>query len=164
MALVPGAADLQTLAALLTERRAQVAVAESCTGGELSALLTSLSGSSAWFDRGVVTYSNAAKIDLLGVSPEILRTCGAVSAETAEAMALGVLRSSRQASFSVAITGIAGPQGGRPEKPVGTVFIATASAEGAKADRHLFAGERAAVRRQAVAAALSALIIRVKST
>ncbi len=97
-----------------------IAVAESCTAGGLGYALTSVSGSSDWFDRGFITYSNSSKMEILGVKPETLEEFGAVSTETAGEMALGVLRFSH-ATCAVSITGIAGPGGGTPEKPVGTV-------------------------------------------
>lgn len=101
----------------------KIAVAESCTGGLIAATLTDVPGSSAWFDRGFVTYSNQAKIDMLGVQPEILQQYGAVSTETANQMVFGVLQSS-EANCAIAVTGIAGPDGGSDAKPVGTIFIA----------------------------------------
>lgn len=107
----------------LTAIQAKIAVAESCTGGLIAAAITEIPGSSAWFDRGFVTYSNAAKVEMLGVSPETLQQHGAVSAQTARDMAAGVLSHS-DAEFSLAVTGVAGPSGGSAEKPVGTVFIA----------------------------------------
>lgn len=97
--------------------------AESCTGGWISQMITSVSGSSAWFDRGFITYSNQAKIQMLGVNPETLNHYGAVSAEVASEMVTGALSHSA-ANIALAVTGIAGPDGGSPEKPVGTVFIA----------------------------------------
>ena len=118
---------------LLAERTAQrllnqrltLATAESCTGGLLAATLTEIPGSSAVLNRGFVTYSNASKTDLLGVSPELIATHGAVSEEVVRAMAEGALRKSG-ATFALATTGIAGPDGGTPEKPVGTVWLALA--------------------------------------
>ncbi|PPD37084.1 MAG: damage-inducible protein CinA [Methylomonas sp.] len=107
----------------LTAIQAKIAVAESCTGGLIAAAITEIPGSSAWFDRGFVTYSNAAKVEMLGVSPETLQQHGAVSAQIARDMAAGVLSHS-DAEFSLAVTGVAGPGGGSAEKPVGTVFIA----------------------------------------
>ena len=135
-----------------------VATAESCTGGLVAAALTEIPGSSDVFDRGFVTYSNAAKEAMLGVPPAVLDRHGAVSRETAEAMATGALASS-QADIAVAITGIAGPGGGSAEKPVGLVHFACASREGARLHRERRFGDigRAAVRRLAVAEALAML-------
>jgi nicotinamide-nucleotide amidase len=151
------------LAAALAARGATMAGAESCTGGMIAAACTSRAGSSAWFERGVVTYSNRAKSDLLGVAPSLIDAHGAVSAEVARAMAEGALAHS-PARFSVAVTGIAGPDGGTPAKPVGTVWIATA-ARGAVAEATLLqaSGDRAAVREQSVVRALELLLDRVEA-
>lgn len=119
-----------TLIVKAKERGLRVAIAESCTGGLVSAALTDIPGASDVFDRGFVTYSNAAKIDMLGVSEAILAAHGAVSAETAQAMAKGALEHSL-ADVAVAITGVAGPGGGTPEKPVGLVHFACAKRGGA---------------------------------
>lgn len=159
--------------ALLKARGLTLSVAESCTGGGLGALLTSVPGSSSVFERGYLTYSNAAKTDLLGVPEEVLKTFGAVSEETVLAMAQGCLRRSG-ASHACAITGIAGPDGGTPEKPVGTVWIAVAgqaSSVGAPVEaggsnstgdrqtfharRFQFRGDRHAVRQRSTYAALN---------
>lgn len=146
------------LGRLCKARRARVAVAESCTGGGLAEAITAIAGSSEWFDRGFVTYSNEAKQDLLGVSAATLRKYGAVSEEVARAMAVGALARSR-AEAAVAITGIAGPGGGSAQKPVGTVWFAWASSDGAiHTERHRFRGGRAAVRRQSVQVALEGLL------
>ncbi len=134
-----------------------LATAESCTGGMISAALTDLPGSSAVFDRGFVTYSNAAKTDLLGVDPALIQTKGAVSAEVAVAMAGGALERSA-ASVAVSVTGIAGPDGGSPEKPVGLVWFGLATGSGVTAEHALFTGDRAAIRRQATAKALNLLL------
>ena len=157
--------DLEQLAAQLGARLAErgewLAVAESCTGGWLAQAITAIAGSSGWFDRGFVTYSNAAKTDMLGVPEATLACHGAVSEATALAMAQGVLAHSR-ADWSVAITGIAGPSGGSPEKPVGTVSFAWASRQtGAQAQTRHFTGDRAAVREQAVRHALNGLLDRI---
>ena len=135
-----------------------VATAESCTGGMIGAALTDLPGSSEIFERGFITYSNNAKQETLGVPPATLRDHGAVSAQTALAMARGALAHGR-AELVVAVTGIAGPGGGSAEKPVGTVFIAY----GMRGDtlhcaEHHFTGDRAAVRRHTVEAALQHLL------
>src|SRR4051794_13365611 len=131
--------------------------AESCTGGGVAAALTDVPGSSEWFERGYVTYSNAAKVGDLGVDPQALERHGAVSIETARLMAEGALRRSG-ADVVVALTGIAGPDGGTLEKPVGLVYLAFGR-RGATVQviRELYAGNRAAVRRQAVAEALRRL-------
>lgn len=141
---------------LATGRR--LATAESCTGGWLAKCLTDIAGSSQWFERGYVTYSNAAKEQALGVAPEVLATFGAVSRQTAEQMAAGALSASG-ADIAVAITGIAGPGGGSPGKPVGLVWIALAVHRGdgivaSRSEEHVFRGEREAIRRASVAAAL----------
>lgn len=112
--------SLKKLTKLLLVTQRLMVTAESCTGGLLGASLTTLSGSSSWFDRGFITYSNDAKVTMLGVSPELIQQYGAVSAEVAQSMAEGALHNSR-ADVSIAITGIAGPTGGTSQKPVGTV-------------------------------------------
>jgi len=145
----------------LSKRRVAIATAESCTGGGVAEAITRISGSSDWFDRGFVTYSNAAKRDMLGVARATLGRHGAVSAQTAREMARGALRRSR-AQASVAITGIAGPTGGSRAKPVGLVFIAWARRGRAPdAERFDFKGGRASIRRQSVAAALRGLLERL---
>ncbi len=126
---------------LLKEKKVRVAVAESCTGGLIASRFTRVPGSSAWFDRGVVTYSNQAKTEILGVPSEIIETKGAVSQETAEAMARGVLTLSG-VDYALAVTGIAGPSGGSPEKPVGTVFIGLAAKDKVLVRRFRFSGTR----------------------
>ena len=136
----------------------QLAAAESCTGGWLAKAVTDIAGSSAWFDRGYVTYSNQAKQDMLGVSELVLREHGAVSEASVLAMAEGALRHSL-ADVSVAISGIAGPGGATPDKPVGTVWLAWAHrGEPIHAQHFLFAGDREAVRAQAVIAGLEGLL------
>lgn len=153
----------ENLGRLLIERGEWLAAAESCTGGWLAQSVTAIAGSSAWFDRGFVTYSNAAKVDMLGVPESTLERHGAVSEAVARAMAQGVLAHSR-ADWSVAITGIAGPSGGSPDKPVGTVCFAWAGKDaGCEAQTCLFSGDRAAVREQSVRYALTGLIDRVGS-
>ncbi len=138
---------------LLAQRRMTLAVAESCTGGMIGSRITNSAGSSAYFERGVVTYSNASKTDLLGVPAELIERSGAVSAETALAMARGV-RERAGTDLGLAATGIAGPAGGRPEKPVGLVHIALAWQGGETAEEHRFLGDRGQVRRRAAQAAL----------
>ena len=151
-------ARVQLLGQHLFQAGRKLAVAESCTGGELAALLTSVPGSSTWFERGWVTYSNQAKTDLLGVSAQLIEQAGAVSETVACAMAEGALQAA-PVDLAVAITGIAGPDGGRPGKPVGTVWIAVTHRAGTTRARcHVFAGDRAAVRGQSVVAALDALL------
>ena len=148
--------------AMLQERAAQVTLAESCTGGWMAKLLTDVAGSSAWFDRGFVTYSNAAKQELLGVRADVLAAHGAVSGQVVEQMALGALARS-QAQFSIAVSGIAGPGGGSEAKPVGTVWLAWGVAGQSVATRCLhLAGDRDRVRRQAVACALDGLLLQAK--
>jgi len=138
----------------LLAARLMLVTAESCTGGGVAAAITDVPGSSQWFERGYVTYSNAAKIADLGVEPALLERHGAVSAAVVEAMAAGALRATG-ADVAVAISGIAGPDGGTADKPVGLVFLAVQRRGGAaRVLRELFPGDRAAVRRAAVAAAL----------
>jgi len=139
-----------------TQRR--LAVAESCTGGWLAKCLTDIPGSSQWFERGYVTYSNAAKEQALAVSASVIETFGAVSRPTVEQMAAGALHASG-AQLALAITGVAGPDGGSPAKPVGLVWLALAQRNGpcAALEQH-FSGDREAVRRAAVAAALRLLL------
>lgn len=136
---------------------AQVTTAESCTGGGIAEAITRVAGSSAWFEAGYVTYSNAQKTRQLGVPVDLFETVGAVSREVVERMASGAQRASG-ARFAVAVSGIAGPGGGTPEKPVGTVWIAWADGERLFARRRLFDGDRQAVRGQTVETALLGLI------
>jgi nicotinamide-nucleotide amidase len=146
------------LGATLTRHGLTLAVAESCTGGWIAKCLTDVPGSSAWFERGLVTYSNAAKQSLLGVDPDTLRREGAVSKAVAAQMARGVLAHS-PARVALAVTGIAGPEGGVPGKPVGTVWLAWAlPADRTLVRREQFSGDREAVRRQTVATALATLL------
>ena len=135
----------------------RLATAESCTGGLIAATLTEIAGSSDVVERGFVTYSNEAKTELLGVPPELIARAGAVSAEVAEAMAEGALEGS-PADVAVAVTGIAGPGGATGTKPVGLVYLGICRRGAAAAhERHVFSGNRAAVRRAAVAAAFELL-------
>ena len=146
------------LATALRARGSQIATAESCTGGLIAAACTSVAGSSDWFERGFVTYSNEAKAELLGVPMALIETHGAVSAEVARAMADGALAHSH-AGLAVAVTGIAGPGGATPGKPVGTVWLAVARAGSAtQAELLTLAGDRAAVREQTVQRALQRLL------
>ncbi len=149
------------LAASLLARGEHAVTAESCTGGWIAKVLTDLSGSSAWFDGGVVSYSNAAKQALLGVREQTLNDHGAVSAECAREMVVGV-RARFDADIAVSVTGIAGPTGGSADKPVGTVWIAWQRRHG-KPEALLvgFDGDRESVRRQTVAAALTGLLERL---
>jgi nicotinamide-nucleotide amidase len=141
----------------LAKRRAvMIATAESCTGGGVAEAITRIAGSSEWFDRGFVTYSNAAKQGMLGVRAATLAAHGAVSEPVARQMALGALRKS-DAHIAVAITGIAGPGGGTPEKPVGLVCFAWAKAGEAATHSMVFEGNRQAVRAYSVAVALEGL-------
>ncbi len=143
------------------QRRLLIATAESCTGGWASQVITHTAGSSEWFERGFVTYSNEAKTELLGVRPETINQYGAVSRETAAEMAAGALKNSN-ALIALAITGIAGPTGGSPGKPVGTVCFAWCRVgETADTETAIFAGAREAVRRQAVVHALRGLLVRL---
>jgi nicotinamide-nucleotide amidase len=156
-------ADLATqwvapLADALRARGWRLAAAESCTGGLLAAACTALAGSSDWFERGFVTYSNEAKAEQLGIDPALIAAQGAVSQAVAEAMAAGALARSA-ADLAVAVTGIAGPTGAVPGKPVGTVWLAWARRGAAPMSERLqLAGDRAAVRARTVAIALERLI------
>jgi nicotinamide-nucleotide amidase len=141
--------------AALKQRGLMLATAESCTGGWTAQAITAVAGSSAWFDRGFVTYTNISKHELLGVPAETLKRHGAVSEQTAKAMAEGVLAHSH-ADVALAVTGIAGPSGGTAEKPVGTVCFAWAGRGRASVSaREHFSGERSTIRRQAVQRALA---------
>ena len=139
------------------------ATAESCTGGWAAQVITHIAGSSAWFERGFVTYANVAKTDMLGVRSITIETFGAVSLETASEMATGALKHSN-ALISLSITGIAGPTGGSADKPVGTVcFGWCRKGEPPTCERRLFAGDRESIRRQAVIHALTGLIERARN-
>lgn len=172
--LNPATADqVQALAAALLARGHWLVTAESCTGGLIAGSCTELAGSSAWFDSGLVTYSNEAKTALLGVPPELIAAHGAVSEPVALAMAAGAragaqARRPGQGVWAVAVTGIAGPGGGSADKPVGTVWLAWAGPDGPdapdgapQAERCHFAGDRHAVRQQTVDRALSGLLQRL---
>ncbi|MBK7015946.1 MAG: nicotinamide-nucleotide amidohydrolase family protein [Sulfuritalea sp.] len=151
----------QALGSACLQRRLLIATAESCTGGWAAQVITHTAGSSAWFERGFVTYANEAKVDMLGVRPETLAGFGAVSPETAAEMAGGALKNS-SALISLAITGIAGPTGGSPGKPVGTVCFAWCRADAAaETETQVFSGDREAIRRQAVVHALRGLLLRI---
>ena len=149
---------VERLASALRERGIFMATAESCTGGLIAAACTSLAGSSAWFERGFVTYSNAAKTQMLGVPDALIAAHGAVSEPVVCAMAAGALAQSA-ATVAVAVTGIAGPGGGTADKPVGTVWIATAASDGpTEATLLLATGDRAAIRAETVDRALTLLL------
>lgn len=144
--------------AALQARGWMLALAESCTGGWVAKALTDVPGSSGWLERAVVSYSNRAKVELLGVSPRALETHGAVSEAVVREMAEG-LRARSPVHLTAAVSGIAGPEGGSPEKPVGTVWFAWSAVDAAtRARRCRFQGDREAVRRQSVAAALEGLL------
>ena len=161
---VPTADEIRGLAVrlgeLALERKVMVASAESCTGGLVAGAITDVAGSSGWFERGFVTYSNRAKIEQLGVDPELIARHGAVSGETVKAMAQGAEAASG-AQWTVAVTGIAGPAGGSPDKPVGTVWFAWAGPKGVEALHRRLEGDRAAVRAASVAIALRGLVDRL---
>jgi nicotinamide-nucleotide amidase len=168
MTTSPTDADLQTLSRSLGERllaRGEwLATAESCTGGLIAKLCTDIAGSSGWFERGLVTYSNAAKHSLLSLPLERLDgPPGAVSAETVQGMVNGLLEAA-PVQWAVAVSGIAGPGGGSADKPVGTVWIGWGGPGAAVASsRYLFAGDRDAVRRQSARVALEGLLILLQS-
>jgi len=145
------------LGARLKQAGLYLVTAESCTGGWLSQAVTSVPGSSEWFERGFVTYSNLAKQDLLTVKAATIATYGAVSEQTALEMVKGALAQS-QAQVAVAITGVAGPGGGSPDKPVGTVWIAYAFPNNTYAQHNCFFGDRNRIREQAVTTALHRLV------
>lgn len=147
----------ERLAQALLARGWMLATAESCTGGMIAAACTDLSGSSNWFERGFVTYSNAAKQELLGVDPALIAQHGAVSEVVVRAMAFGAVRHS-QAQVSVAVTGIAGPTGGSPQKPVGTVWFGFQVDGRLTSETRRFDGDRAAVREATVVHALERLL------
>jgi nicotinamide-nucleotide amidase len=150
-------ADAEALLALARSRHKMIATAESCTGGLIAAALTAIAGSSDVVERGLVTYSNAAKTELLGVPAELIASVGAVSREVAERMASGAISHSR-ADVAVAVTGVAGPGGGSAEKPVGLVWFAIASRGApARSVSHIFPGDRTAVRAATVAEAIRLL-------
>lgn len=151
--------SVQDIAQRLRSQWQFMVCAESCTGGLIAAACTSVAGSSDWFDRGFVTYSNEAKTEMLGVDAALIDHHGAVSEEVAMAMARGALQHAPRASWAVAVTGIAGPGGGSADKPVGTVWLAWAGPQGRLRTMHkLFAGDRTAVREQTRDAALQGLL------
>jgi len=162
MTQTPALSDLDTpalvqaLADVLQRKRWMMATAESCTGGLIAGACTDLSGSSNWFERGFVSYSNEAKTELLGVDAALIDAHGAVSEEVARAMAQGAVAHSR-AQVAVAVTGVAGPTGGSPEKPVGTVWFGWSSNGQVRTERRRFDGDRATVRAATVHYALQTL-------
>ena len=151
---------VERLAQALRARGAMLATAESCTGGLIAGACTEISGSSDWFERGFVTYSNAAKTELLGVSTELLAVHGAVSDPVVRAMTEGALARA-PVQWSLAVTGVAGPTGGSADKPVGTVWFGWAGPEGVTSECRLFPGDRQAVRQATVAHALEGLLSRL---
>ena len=155
--------DIQRLAEVLLERDWMLATAESCTGGMIAAACTDLAGSSQWFERGFITYSNEAKTELLGVDASLIASNGAVSEVVARAMAFGAVRNSR-AKVSVAVTGVAGPTGGSKDKPVGTVWFGFMIDGRLDSEMQRFDGDRADVRRATVEHAVQGLIRRIAQT
>lgn len=154
----------ERLGQVLLAARQMLVTAESCTGGGIAHLITSIAGSSQWFERGFITYSNASKQELLGVGQELITTYGAVSEQTAVAMAQGALNNSR-ADISVAVTGIAGPDGGSEEKPVGTVCFAWGRRDDeTRTARVVFEGDRQQVRERAVLMAIEGLLDMIEAT
>jgi PncC family amidohydrolase len=143
-------------------RRLTVAVAESCTGGLVAATITDVPGASGYFLGGVVSYADDAKSALLDVPAEMLRSHGAVSAQVARAMAVGARRR-LGSSLAASVTGVAGPDGGSPEKPVGLTYVGLADAEGADVRRHVWSGDRAANRAASAAAVLQWLVERAEA-
>ena len=153
----------QVLGDKLTNAGLIATTAESCTGGGVAYAITEISGSSLWFDRSFVTYSNGAKTQMLGVDAGLIDEFGAVSKEVVNAMAIGAVKNS-DADIAVAISGIAGPDGGSDEKPVGTVCIAWYNAHsGHKTETYLFVGDRSEVRTQAIRLALLGLIDNIET-
>ena len=147
----------RTVAVLLTRQQQKLATAESCTGGLIAGALTALPGSSLWFERGWVTYSNAAKSEDLGVDAALIAQHGAVSEAVAAAMAAGA-RCAAHTDVALSVTGIAGPDGGTPAKPVGTVCFGWATPTQTRTETQHFNGDRQQVREQAIAHALAGLI------
>lgn len=153
---------LSKLTRLLLQQGLKIATAESCTAGLVAKLLTDEAGSSIWFERGFVTYSNESKVEMLEVSRQTLDQYGAVSRETVSEMAIGALKYSH-ADISLAISGIAGPDGGNEDKPVGTVWFAWATPEHAVEKVYYFDGDREAVRSQAAEYALEGMLRQLAS-
>jgi nicotinamide-nucleotide amidase len=151
---------IQHLAERLTQRKWMLATAESCTGGLIASRCTDLAGSSAWFDRGFVTYSNLSKVQMLGVADHMIALHGAVSEPVAKAMALGAVYRST-AAVAVAVTGVAGPSGGSPEKPVGTVWLAWCIDGCVHTELMLFSGDRDQIREATASHAVEGLLKRI---
>lgn len=162
MSVVPLYLLLERLSASLLSREMMVVVAESCTGGGIAKAMTDLPGSSHWFERGFVTYANVAKTEMLGVSTETLQTHGAVSEQTAIEMAEGALARSH-AGISVAVTGIAGPDGGTDQKPVGTVCFAWSHDRTTRSATAQFSGDRESIRAKSVMMAIQGLLDMLES-
>ena len=162
MELLSYADEVARLADALRALGWRIATAESCTGGAIAAACTAMAGSSDWFNRGFVTYSNEAKVEMLGVEAALIGRVGAVSEEVALAMVRGALARS-PAQLAVAVTGIAGPGGAVPGKPVGTVWLAWGDAAHVEAERLQLGGDRDAVRAATVRRALQRLIERARS-
>ena len=154
---------VEQLAVALKARGQMMTTAESCTGGLIAGACTELSGSSDWFERGFVSYSNAAKSELLGVPAALIEAHGAVSEPVARAMAAGAVAHAH-AHWSVAVTGVAGPSGGSVDKPVGTVWFGWATPQGVFTEHQRFAGDRSAVRQATVAHALAGLLQRIRAS
>lgn len=153
---------VQDLARELLDRQWRCVTAESCTGGGIARALTELPGSSGWFERGFVTYSNESKCEMLDVSPGSIERFGAVSEEVAREMAEGALRHSR-GQAAAAVTGVAGPSGGSPDKPVGTVVFAWAVRDDGTTSRaRLFDGDRVDIRAASVEQAIEGLLVRLR--
>jgi nicotinamide-nucleotide amidase len=150
----------QHLAELLKQRQWMLATAESCTGGLIASRCTDLPGSSAWFDRGFVTYSNVSKVHMLGVADDTIAQHGAVSEPVAKAMALGAVYRSA-AHVSVAVTGVAGPSGASPEKPVGTVWLAWCIDGCVHTELMFFSGDRGQIREATTSHAIEGLLKRI---
>ena len=150
------------LAELCLAKGEKVCTAESCTGGLIAKSLTDLAGSSDWYECGFVTYSNQAKIDMVAVPQSVIEEYGAVSEAVASAMANGARRNSR-ANYSIAVTGVAGPAGGSPQKPVGTVWIAVATGEQLFTQKYLFPGDREAIRQATTIQAMQNLLLLLKA-
>ncbi|RQO48643.1 damage-inducible protein CinA [Variovorax sp. KBW07] len=146
------------VAGLLQQKGWMLATAESCTGGLIAAACTELAGSSAWFERGFITYSNGAKTELLGVDAAVIEANGAVSEPVARAMATGAIAHSPPSRVALAVTGVAGPTGGTPDKPVGTVWFGWSVDGEVRTERRRFDGDRATVRAATVHYALQTLV------
>ena len=147
----------QKLGEILCKKNAKLTTAESCTGGAISEAITSVSGSSQWFEFGFVTYANSAKRQLLGVSEETLEQYGAVSEQVVKQMAQGAIKQS-EADYAIAVSGVAGPDGGTEEKPVGTVWVCWQTPSQIWTHKLVLSGDRQAVRTEAVKKSLQQLL------